>query len=192
MAPFDEAIDPVYQVRAIENELRVYDPGMLEKPRWLVLNKGDLLSEAERQDRAAQIVKALQWEGPWFVTSALSREGTWPIMLRIQQFFDDQKRDALEAPKTSPRARGHVRLMQAPRCWHRVQPQAAMKSRQGRLSNAPQTPGSGGLSALMRALMRLLWRRLCSWIRPREENRRGSARQSCSGSAAAVAWLQGT
>ena len=47
MAPFDEAIDPVYQVRAIENELRTYDPGMLEKPRWLVLNKGDLLSDEE-------------------------------------------------------------------------------------------------------------------------------------------------
>ncbi len=31
MAPFDEAIDPVYQVRAIENELRKYDPGMLAK-----------------------------------------------------------------------------------------------------------------------------------------------------------------
>ena len=47
MAPFDEAIDPVEQVRAIENELRKYDPGMLEKPRWLVLNKADLLSEDE-------------------------------------------------------------------------------------------------------------------------------------------------
>jgi GTP-binding protein len=97
MAPFDEAIDPVYQVRAIENELRMYDPGMLAKPRWLVLNKGDLLSDEERQAKAEQIVKALDWKEPWFVTSALSREGTWPIMLRIQQFFDDQKRDALEA-----------------------------------------------------------------------------------------------
>jgi len=97
MAPFDEAIDPVYQVRAIENELRMYDPGMLAKPRWLVLNKGDLLSAEERQARAEEIVKALDWQEPWFVTSALSREGTWPIMLKIQQFFDDQKRDALEA-----------------------------------------------------------------------------------------------
>ena len=97
MAPFDEAIDPVYQVRAIENELRRYDPGMLAKPRWLVLNKGDLLSEDERQAKAAEIVAALDWQEPWFVTSALSREGTWPIMLKIQQFFDDRKRDAAEA-----------------------------------------------------------------------------------------------
>jgi GTP-binding protein len=97
MAPFDEAIDPAEQVRAIENELRKYDPGMLEKPRWLVMNKGDLLSEDERNERAAEIVKALDWKEPWFVVSAIGREGTWPIMLKIQQFFDDQKHDALEA-----------------------------------------------------------------------------------------------
>jgi GTP-binding protein len=97
MAPFDEAIDPAEQVRAIENELRKYDPGMLEKPRWLVLNKGDLLSDEERAERAAEIVKALDWKEPWFVVSAIGREGTWPIMLKIQQFFDDQKHAAAEA-----------------------------------------------------------------------------------------------
>ncbi len=97
MAPFDEAISPAAQVRAIENELRQYDPGMLEKPRWLVLNKGDLLSDEERQSRAAEIVAELDWKEPWFVVSAIGREGTWPIMLRIQQFFDDQKHAALEA-----------------------------------------------------------------------------------------------
>ena len=106
MAPFDEAIDPAEQVRAIENELRKYDPGMLEKPRWLVLNKGDLLGDEERAARAAEIVKALDWKEPWFVVSAIGREGTWPIMLKIQQFFDDQKHAALEAAEdVSERAR---------------------------------------------------------------------------------------
>jgi GTP-binding protein len=97
MAPFDEAISPAQQVRAIEDELRRYDPGMLEKPRWLVLNKGDLLTDEEKQERAQAIVAELGWKEPWFVASALSREGTWPIMLRVQQFFDDNKRDAEEA-----------------------------------------------------------------------------------------------
>jgi len=97
MAPFDESVDPAQQVRAIEAELRKYDPGMLEKPRWLVLNKGDLLSDEERSERAKAIVEALQWDQPWFVVSAIGREGTWPIMLKIQQFFDDQKHAALEA-----------------------------------------------------------------------------------------------
>ncbi|MCC6757890.1 MAG: GTPase ObgE [Arenimonas sp.] len=97
MAPFDESIDPAQQVRAIEDELRKYDPGMLEKPRWLVLNKGDLLDDGERAARAEAIIKALDWKEPWFTVSAIGREGTWPIMLKIQQFFDDQKQAALEA-----------------------------------------------------------------------------------------------
>jgi GTP-binding protein len=97
MAPFDESVDPVEQVRAIENELRKYDPAMLDKPRWLVLNKGDLLDDEERAARAADIVARLDWKEPWFVVSAIGREGTWPIMLRIQQFFDDQKHEAMEA-----------------------------------------------------------------------------------------------
>jgi GTP-binding protein len=97
MAPFDDSIDPAQQVRAIEAELAKYDPGMLERPRWLVLNKGDLLSDEERAERAEAIVKALEWKEPWFVVSAIGREGTWPIMLKIQQFFDDQKHAALEA-----------------------------------------------------------------------------------------------
>lgn len=97
MAPFDESIDPAEQVTAIENELRKYDPGMLEKPRWLILNKGDLLDDATRKERAEAIVKALDWKEPWFVVSAIGRDGTWPIMLKIQQFFDDEKHAALEA-----------------------------------------------------------------------------------------------
>jgi GTP-binding protein len=97
MAPFEEAESPAQQVRLIEDELRRYDPGMLEKPRWLVLNKGDLLSDEEREAKAREIVAELDWQEPWFVASALSREGTWPIMLRAQQFFDDTKREADEA-----------------------------------------------------------------------------------------------
>lgn len=97
MAPFDDGVDPATQVRAIENELRKYDPGMLEKPRWLVLNKADLLPEEERQARAEALVQELGWKEPWFMVSAIGREGTWPVVLKIQQFFDDQKAAALEA-----------------------------------------------------------------------------------------------
>jgi len=97
MAPFDEGVDPVQQVRAIEAELLKHDPAMLEKPRWLVLNKADLLPEDERQARAEALVQALDWKEPWFLASAIGREGTWPVVLKVQQFFDDQKAAALEA-----------------------------------------------------------------------------------------------
>ena len=97
LAPFDEGTDPAEQVRAIEAELRKHDPAMLEKPRWLVFNKADLLPEAEREARAKAVVEALGWKEPWFVVSAIGREGTWPVVLKVQQFFDDQKAAALEA-----------------------------------------------------------------------------------------------
>ncbi len=97
LAPFDDGVDPVEQVRAIEHELRKYDPAMLEKPRWLVMNKADLLTDEERDERARAVVAALDWKEPWFVVSAIGRENTWPVVLKVQQFFDEQKAAALEA-----------------------------------------------------------------------------------------------
>ena len=97
MAPFEDGVDPVQQVRAIEHELRRHDPAMLEKPRWLVLNKADLLDPEEARERAEAVVRELDWKAPWYLASAIGREGTWPIMLKVQAFFDEQKAAALEA-----------------------------------------------------------------------------------------------
>ena len=99
MVPMEGGVEaaPAEQVRAIEHELRKYDPAMLEKPRWLVLNKADLMFEDEARALAEQIVAELGWTQPWFLVSALSREGTWPIMLEIQHFFDRLREDQLEA-----------------------------------------------------------------------------------------------
>ncbi len=89
-------VAPAEQVRAIENELRKYDPGMLEKPRWLVLNKADLMFEDEARERAQEVVAELGWTQPWFLVSAIGRENTWPIMLAVQSFFDRLREDAAE------------------------------------------------------------------------------------------------
>ena len=100
IAPMDyegSAMSPAEQVRAIENELRKYDPAMLEKPRWLVLNKADLMFEDEAREAAEKIVAELGWSQPWYLVSALGREGTWPIMLAVQTFFDRLREEALEA-----------------------------------------------------------------------------------------------
>ncbi|MEF9978196.1 MAG: GTPase ObgE [Thermomonas sp.] len=100
VAPMDyegSAMSPADQVRAIENELRKYDPAMLEKPRWLVLNKADLMFEDEAKAAAEAIVAELGWTAPWYITSALGREGTRPIMLAVQTFFDRMREDELEA-----------------------------------------------------------------------------------------------
>ena len=90
-------LSPAEQVRAIENELRKYDPEMLEKPRWLVLNKADLMFEDEAKAAAEAIVAELDWKEPWYLVSALGREGTRPIMLAVQAFFDRLREDQLEA-----------------------------------------------------------------------------------------------
>lgn len=88
------AVSPAGQVRAIEAELRKYDPAMLDKPRWLVFNKADLMFGDEARAHAEAVVAELGWTGPWYLVSALGREGTWPIMLDVQAFFDRQREQA--------------------------------------------------------------------------------------------------
>ncbi len=106
IAPMEGGIEatPAEQVRAIENELRKYDPAMLEKPRWLVLNKADLMFEDEAKAMAESIVAELGWTQPWYLTSAIGREGTRPIMLAVQTFFDRMREDELEAAKDAAAA----------------------------------------------------------------------------------------
>ncbi|WP_305805505.1 GTPase ObgE [Stenotrophomonas sp. YIM B06876] len=92
-----EGVSPVEQVRAIERELEKHDPALLAKPRWLVLNKADLMFEDEARAAAGQIVAELGWTQPWYLVSALGREGTWPIMKDVMAFFDRQRQEELEA-----------------------------------------------------------------------------------------------
>ncbi len=104
MAPMEggvEGISPAEQVRAIERELEKHDPELLSKPRWLVLNKADLLLEEEQQEVAKAIIDELGWTDRWYMVSAISREGTWPIMLDVMAFFDRQREAAHEAAQAS-------------------------------------------------------------------------------------------
>jgi GTP-binding protein len=106
LAPMD-GTDPVEQVRAIERELGQFDPDLLTRPRWLVLNKADLLPEDERQARAAEVVGALAWEQPWFVVSALAKQGTWTVAQKVFEFLDSQRQAALEAAADADFLAGH-------------------------------------------------------------------------------------
>ncbi len=101
MAPLADDADPVAQVRSIEAELRKFDPELLARPRWLVFNKADLVPEDERQKRAKALVRRLKWKSPWFVVSAISREGTWQVCLKIQEFFDRQRAESAESSQVS-------------------------------------------------------------------------------------------
>jgi GTP-binding protein len=92
IAPID-GTDPVAQVRAIENELAKFNPELLERPRWLVLNKADMLAPDERDAVAADIVQRLGWTQPWFLVSAATRENTLTVCQQVQQFFDAQREE---------------------------------------------------------------------------------------------------
>ncbi|AZR23734.1 GTPase ObgE [Xanthomonas vasicola] len=100
IAPMDggvEGVSPAEQVRTIERELERHDPELLKKPRWLVLNKADLMFEDEARAAAETIVAELGWMAPWYLVSALGRDGTFPIMKDVMAFFDRQREDELEA-----------------------------------------------------------------------------------------------
>ncbi len=71
----DPGADPVRDARAIVSELRRYDERLYRKPRWLVLNKADLLAPAERDRTVGECLRRLRWKGPRYVVSALTGEG---------------------------------------------------------------------------------------------------------------------
>ncbi|MEJ2804627.1 GTPase ObgE [Comamonadaceae bacterium PP-2] len=75
VAPFDDNVDPVAQAKAIAAELKKYDPELYAKPRWLVLNKLDMVPREEREALVKGIVKRLRYKGPVYEISALTREG---------------------------------------------------------------------------------------------------------------------
>ncbi|HXR62228.1 MAG TPA: GTPase ObgE [Rudaea sp.] len=100
IAPQVEDVDPVEQVRAIEAELSKFDADLLDRPRWLVFNKIDLLPQDLREKTAKAIVRKLKWKQPWFAVSAIAREGTWPVCLKIQDFFDRIKAEAAETARS--------------------------------------------------------------------------------------------
>ena len=86
MAPFDDEVDPVKQAKAIVNELKKYDKALADKPRWMVLNKLDVVPPEERAQRVADFVKRYKWKGPVFEISALSHEGCEHLALKIYEF----------------------------------------------------------------------------------------------------------
>jgi GTP-binding protein len=96
LAPFDEKANPANDARAIVGELRKYDEALFSKPRWLVLNKVDLI---EPQNRA-QIIQAFLSEytqqvsepDKTFIISALTGEGGRELTFAIMKHLDDNAR----------------------------------------------------------------------------------------------------
>ncbi len=89
MAPLDENTDPVHEARALVKELQKYDESLYQKPRWLVLNKTDMLPPDQQEELCKQFVHKLKWKEKYFMISALTGEGckllTYAIMDYLEQ-----------------------------------------------------------------------------------------------------------
>jgi GTP-binding protein len=88
LAPLDPGADPVHDARAIVKELKKYDQALHDKPRWLVLNKLDLIPQEERDARVAAFVKSYRWKGPVFAVTAINGTGCRELTFRIQDWLD--------------------------------------------------------------------------------------------------------
>ena len=90
IAPPDPETDPVAQARAIVAELKKFSPELAARPRWLVLNKCDLLTDEDGERRARQIVRRLRYRGPQFLISGATGRGTRELSEAVMRFLEEQ------------------------------------------------------------------------------------------------------
>ncbi|MEM7565540.1 MAG: GTPase ObgE, partial [Pseudomonadota bacterium] len=75
----------------ILNELKRYDQALFEKPRWLVLNKVDLLNDEQRDGLVDEILKGLDWQGPVYCISAIQSAGVENLCLDVMKFLENDE-----------------------------------------------------------------------------------------------------
>jgi GTP-binding protein len=90
IAPFDPEADPAKDAKAILKELKKYDEALYKKPRWLLINKIDLVPEDEREARVAALVKSYKPK-KHFVISAISREGCRDVSFAVMDYLEQSR-----------------------------------------------------------------------------------------------------
>lgn len=96
-APMDENVDVVQQAHILVEELRKYDEALAEKPRWILLNKFDLLQEEERAEIIRRFREDLGEDTRMFGISALTGEGTRPVCYAIMEYMLENHPPVAEA-----------------------------------------------------------------------------------------------
>ena len=89
MAPLDPEADPVKDARSIVAELKKFSKDLATKPRWLVINKSDLLPPDEAEKKAKAIVRSLRHKGPWFLISGATSTGTRDLTEAVMRFLEE-------------------------------------------------------------------------------------------------------
>jgi GTPase len=88
VAPIEADADPVRDAKSIAAELKKFDPELYRKPRWLVLNKTDMLPAEERESATAALVHRLRWRGRSFCICALTGEGCRELSFAVMKFLE--------------------------------------------------------------------------------------------------------
>jgi GTP-binding protein len=110
VAPYDGS-SPAESVRTIAHELEKFSETLASRPRWLVLNKVDMVPEDEREAHCQAIVDELDWDGPVFWISALTGEGTKPLVQAIMRWIEEQAEAEKENPEMAEREAERRRRM---------------------------------------------------------------------------------
>ena len=114
ITPLDAGADPVRDAKAIAMELKKYDETLYRKPRWLVVNKIDLVPAGDRDRTVRRFMRNLGWKGKSFIISALTGEGCRELVFAVMEHLEGQPpnaRDAKDAKRIDQEARavGKVR-----------------------------------------------------------------------------------
>ena len=105
-APFDDNVDPVAQAKAIVGELKKYDQALFDKPRWLVLNKIDMVDADARVAQVKEFVRRMRYKGPVFEISALTHDGCDALSKAIYKYLHAQHLSTLAPVDVDPRFAG--------------------------------------------------------------------------------------
>ncbi|SKA03271.1 GTP-binding protein Obg/CgtA [Vibrio cincinnatiensis] len=90
--PIDQS-DPVQNALTILDELEHYSEKLAQKPRWLVFNKVDLMPEDEADEIIQNVLDALGWEDQYFKISAINRQGTKELCMKLADFMETLPRE---------------------------------------------------------------------------------------------------
>ena len=98
MAPWDETTPADAAVTAVK-ELRNFSETLGQQPRWLLLNKLDMVPEEEVEERCQSVIDALEWDGPVYRISALNKQGLTQLVHDLQEYLDERKEAIIENPE---------------------------------------------------------------------------------------------
>ncbi|SFM60715.1 Obg family GTPase CgtA [Marinobacter zhejiangensis] len=104
VAPYDSS-SPADNVRAIAHELEKFSETLAGRDRWLVLNKVDMVAEEDREAHCQAIIDELNWTGPVFRISALSGEGTKPLVQAVMRWIEQRAEEEAQDPEAAEQER---------------------------------------------------------------------------------------